>query len=242
MVEYANGLVMLEGDKRMKEATKLYEDAAACEPLDADRAARRRDGEGRAGRLIEDRAMKSATLPLLVALSLCGCASGPSSTSSCVARRRRPRRRSPPRAAPAPPPTPAQQRTAAASTLAVERQWLASWFKGTPVVVAQRPDGAVVVDVPREFCFDPGRDAVKPALAAVLDKVAQSLRRTPIAELHLIAAPGDASGSAALGAAAGDARPRLPALARRPRRPPRQAVGGDRRRQCSCESRPPSPA
>lgn len=35
MVEYANGLVMLEGDKRMKEATKLYEDAAACEPMDA---------------------------------------------------------------------------------------------------------------------------------------------------------------------------------------------------------------
>jgi urease accessory protein UreF len=35
MVEYANGLVMLEGDKKMKEATKLYEDAAACVPLDA---------------------------------------------------------------------------------------------------------------------------------------------------------------------------------------------------------------
>jgi tetratricopeptide (TPR) repeat protein len=35
MVEYANGLVMLEGDRKMKEATKLYEDAAACEPLDA---------------------------------------------------------------------------------------------------------------------------------------------------------------------------------------------------------------
>ena len=35
MVEYANGMVMLEGDKKMKEATKLYEDAAACEPLDA---------------------------------------------------------------------------------------------------------------------------------------------------------------------------------------------------------------
>jgi len=35
MVEYANGLVMLEGDKKMTEATKLYEDAAACEPLDA---------------------------------------------------------------------------------------------------------------------------------------------------------------------------------------------------------------
>jgi urease accessory protein UreF len=35
MVEYANGLVMLEGDKRMREATQLYEAAAAREPLDA---------------------------------------------------------------------------------------------------------------------------------------------------------------------------------------------------------------
>ncbi len=35
MVEYANGLVMLEGEKKMQEATKLYEDAAACDPLDA---------------------------------------------------------------------------------------------------------------------------------------------------------------------------------------------------------------
>ena len=31
MVEYANGLVMLEGDKKMKEAEKLYADAAACD-------------------------------------------------------------------------------------------------------------------------------------------------------------------------------------------------------------------
>ena len=35
MVEYANGLVMLEGEKKMKEATKLYENAAACEAMDA---------------------------------------------------------------------------------------------------------------------------------------------------------------------------------------------------------------
>ncbi len=34
-VEYANGLVMFEGEKKMKEATKLYEEAAACEALDA---------------------------------------------------------------------------------------------------------------------------------------------------------------------------------------------------------------
>jgi hypothetical protein len=35
MVEYANGLVMLEGEKKIAEATKLYEEAAACTPLDA---------------------------------------------------------------------------------------------------------------------------------------------------------------------------------------------------------------
>ena len=35
MVEYANGLIMLEGDKKMAEAEKLYADAAACEPADA---------------------------------------------------------------------------------------------------------------------------------------------------------------------------------------------------------------
>jgi tetratricopeptide (TPR) repeat protein len=35
MIEYANGLVMLEGDKKMKDAEKLYADAAACKPMDA---------------------------------------------------------------------------------------------------------------------------------------------------------------------------------------------------------------
>jgi cytochrome c-type biogenesis protein CcmH/NrfG len=35
MVEYANGLVMLEGDKKMAEAEKLYADAAASDPKDA---------------------------------------------------------------------------------------------------------------------------------------------------------------------------------------------------------------
>ena len=34
-IEYANGLVMLEGDRRMKQAERLYADAAACTPLDA---------------------------------------------------------------------------------------------------------------------------------------------------------------------------------------------------------------
>jgi tetratricopeptide (TPR) repeat protein len=35
MIEYANGLMMLEGDKKMKDATKLYEQAASSKPLDA---------------------------------------------------------------------------------------------------------------------------------------------------------------------------------------------------------------
>jgi tetratricopeptide (TPR) repeat protein len=35
MIEYANALVMLEGDKKMKDATALYEQAAASTPLDA---------------------------------------------------------------------------------------------------------------------------------------------------------------------------------------------------------------
>jgi len=35
MVEYANALVMLEGDRKMKEATLLYEQAARSKPADA---------------------------------------------------------------------------------------------------------------------------------------------------------------------------------------------------------------
>jgi tetratricopeptide (TPR) repeat protein len=35
MIEYANGMVMLEGERRMKEATKLYEQAAGSKPMDA---------------------------------------------------------------------------------------------------------------------------------------------------------------------------------------------------------------
>lgn len=114
---------------------------------------------------------------LLVVLA--GCAGGP-----------------PP--APHVPPTRAEPRNTAPASLVPERQWLQSWFKGTPVVIAQRSDGAVSVDVPRAFCFDPGRSELKPALAAVLDKVAESLRRVPQARLPLIAAPDDAPSAAGL--------------------------------------------
>ena len=144
------------------------------------------------------RTARMASLVVLAALAACASdrASPPSREEPATPVAVAPVPEPPPPVAP--PPTPAEQRTAAASTLAVERQWLAAWFKGTPVVIAQRPNGAVTVDVPREFCFDPGQDVIKPALAAVLDKVAQSMRRTAIAELSLIAAPADASGGAAL--------------------------------------------
>lgn len=86
----------------------------------------------------------------------------------------------------------------AEATLSVERQWLQSWFKGTPVEIDQRGDGPLSIDIPREFCFDAGRSNVKPALAAVLDKVAESLRRTPRARLQAVAAPGDSAAPSAL--------------------------------------------
>jgi hypothetical protein len=35
MIEYANGMVMLEGDRKMREATRLYEQAAGSKPMDA---------------------------------------------------------------------------------------------------------------------------------------------------------------------------------------------------------------
>jgi tetratricopeptide (TPR) repeat protein len=35
MIEYAHGLIMLEGEQKFQEATGLYERAVACQPLDA---------------------------------------------------------------------------------------------------------------------------------------------------------------------------------------------------------------
>lgn len=34
-IEYATGMVMIEGEKRLQEAEQLYADAAACQPMDA---------------------------------------------------------------------------------------------------------------------------------------------------------------------------------------------------------------
>lgn len=75
--------------------------------------------------------------------------------------------------------------------LSTERQWLQSWFDGTPVVISQTGTGPLAVSVPLAFCFEAGSLDVQPPLAAVLDKVAESLRRHPRARLSQLAAPGD---------------------------------------------------
>ncbi|WP_418320199.1 hypothetical protein [Piscinibacter sakaiensis] len=103
----------------------------------------------------------------------------------------------------APPPAvdrrpPLERRAALPAALSAERQWLQSWFDGTPVLIVQRGDGAIGIDVPIDFCFDPGQSKVKPALGAVLDKVAESLRRVRDARLPVVAAPPDADGRRAL--------------------------------------------
>lgn len=57
--------------------------------------------------------------------------------------------------------------------------------------IEQRSEDWFTVEVPRAFCFDAGSAAVKPPLAVVLDKVAQSLQRRPAARVEVLAAPGD---------------------------------------------------
>ena len=121
---------------------------------------------------------RSALLALMLAGAGCTTVAPPAPTAPPVA---------------APPPTTADQRAATPAALVIERKWLQSWFEGTPVVIEQNRDGAVRIEIPREFCFDAGRTTVKPALGVVLDKVAESLHRVSRARLASIAAPADAT-------------------------------------------------
>lgn len=120
---------------------------------------------------------------LAAAAALHGCASGPPRLAEVPAA---PSGRDAPRPA-----------LRGQHALSVEREWLRSWFDGTPVSIAQRDDGPLSVEVPLAFSFEARRSTVKPALAAVLDKLAQSLRRTG-ALLPGLAAPPDAAGPPAL--------------------------------------------
>jgi len=86
-----------------------------------------------------------------------------------------------------------------ASPLVTEQRWLDELFRGTPVVIAMPDGNTLTVDVPLAHSFAAGSSSIKPALAAVLDRVATSLRRQTAARVSL-AVPTDADGTAALGA------------------------------------------
>ena len=73
--------------------------------------------------------------------------------------------------------------------LGAEQRRLAELFRGTPVVFEMQADGSMKVTVPLRYAFDKGRFAVKPPLAAVLDRVAESQRGGP--SRLLVTAPSD---------------------------------------------------
>lgn len=74
-------------------------------------------------------------------------------------------------------------------TLAQERQRLADLFDGTPVVLVIDRDGSLRAEVPLRFCFEPARAVVKPPLAALLDRLADSPATR--GGSWIVAAPGD---------------------------------------------------
>ena len=86
------------------------------------------------------------------------------------------------------PPVPASAASPRVS-LESEQRRFADLFRGTPVVFMMQADGSLKTTVPLTFAFDRGRFAVKPPLAAVLDRLAVSQRaeRTRF----LVAAPAD---------------------------------------------------
>jgi outer membrane protein OmpA-like peptidoglycan-associated protein len=87
--------------------------------------------------------------------------------------------------------------TPSATPLATEQRFLEDWFRNTPVVIAAQPPVTLQLDVPLANSFDTGKADIKPALNAVLDRVAQSLLRQNASRIH-VNAPADAGGNGAL--------------------------------------------
>lgn len=79
-------------------------------------------------------------------------------------------------------------------TLASEQRRLAKALEGTPVGVARTADGLLQLTVPLDFCFEPRRSAVRPPLAAVLDRVVPGVREPQGLRLR-VRAPSDAEGA-----------------------------------------------
>ncbi len=82
--------------------------------------------------------------------------------------------------------------------LEAQRTRLQDVLRGTPVVVEATGDKRLRVEVPLRHAFDPGRSAVKPPLAAVLDQLAFGFKpHAAVSELR-IAAPTEDKASAQL--------------------------------------------
>lgn len=131
-------------------------------------------------------------LGLATVLAACGTWTAPQSPAPVVGAGRSPtppastgpsrppadtRAPAPALAAPTPVPAP----------LAHESRWLTELFGATPVTVRDGSDGSVELLVPTVHAFDAGAAQPKPAIKAVLDRLAQSLLRQPTARLQLTA-------------------------------------------------------
>lgn len=134
-------------------------------------------------------------LGLVAVLMMSGCASTGSSPSKSSGIFSAPGSNAPadPNAAPRSP----APGSPSATALATEQRFLEDWFRGTPVVIAAQPPVTLQLDVPLANSFDAGKADIKPALNAVLDRVAQSLLRQNAGRIN-ITAPADVSGNAAL--------------------------------------------
>lgn len=121
---------------------------------------------------------------LLALLTLAGCATAPTTTSGVA-----------PPVSEAPPAASAGGLFGSGLSDALEPQRLRlqGALKGTPVVVEATAERALRVSVPLKNSFEPGRSAVRPALAAVLDQLAIGFKPyAATAELR-IATPDDAT-------------------------------------------------
>lgn len=79
--------------------------------------------------------------------------------------------------------------------LEAQRTRLQDVLRGTPVVIEATSDKRLRVEVPLRHAFDPGRSAVKPAAAAVLDQLATGFKpHAAVTELR-IAAPAEEKAS-----------------------------------------------
>lgn len=72
-----------------------------------------------------------------------------------------------------------------------QRSRLRDVLQGTPVVIEATEDKRLRIEVPTRFAFDPGRSAVKPALAAVLDQLASGFKPHAAVNDLRIGAPTD---------------------------------------------------